>query len=514
MDEIKKDTTNDEQDDLSEDAVVIGGRGEKARKCVSASSFTIKLEVMPEVRQLTEKLTGISEQPEKKPPEKTTGISEQPEKKPPENPTGTAEQPEKKSPENPTGTAEPSEKKPPENPTGTAEPSEKKTTEQPKKSTSDQSAQQSGVSSIRVSKRSDAADQDRKPRITKKAVIIAVTTLFVLLAGIGIYEFVKLSSIVDSVNYVPGGLSFEKVDVLVSESDLGEFVSHTDETKNILLCGCDIDENGISRSDSMIILSIDHTHQKIKMTSLMRDMYVQIPRYGKNKLNASFTFGGGDLLLKTIYANFGMKIDKYACVDYAVFASVVDDLGGVDIDIEEMELEQFNRYVRGGKKNRIAEAGRHHLNGQQALSYCRIRKVGSDTARTARQRRVLNEILKKCRGLSPLHAQKLLGVVAPFITTNMTRDEMTSLLMEGLQCLQYDTMGLRIPMDGAWKDKKKNGIWYVDVDLNKNARYLHQFIYGDNETAQALADRQNKSDDQKDEYARNKYERNKKKKKQ
>ena len=108
----------------------------------------------------------------------------------------------------------------------------------------------------------------------------------------------------------------------------------------------------------------------------------------------------------------------------------------------------------------------------------------------------------------------MLGVVAPFITTNMTRDEMTSLLMEGLQCLQYDTMGLRIPMDGAWKDKKKNGIWYVDVDLNKNARYLHQFIYGDNETAQALADRQNKSDDQKDEYARNKYERNKKKKKQ
>ena len=222
MDEIKKDTTNDEQDDLSEDAVVIGGRGEKARKCVSASSFTIKLEVMPEVRQLTEKLTGISEQPEKKPPE---------------NPTGTAEQPEKKPPENPAVTPEPSEKKSPENPTGTAEPSEKKTTEQPKKSTRDQSAQQSGVSSIRVSKRSDAADQDRKPRITKKAVIIAVTTLFVLLAGIGIYEFVKLSSIVDSVNYVPGGLSFEKVDVLVSESDLGEFVSHTDETKNILLCG-------------------------------------------------------------------------------------------------------------------------------------------------------------------------------------------------------------------------------------------------------------------------------------
>ena len=447
---------DDDKKEQSREAIVLGGSGENACQCVSAASWNIKLEVLPEVRELSEKLTGKAELPGGKPTERKTEKTPQ------------------KSPEKGKGS----------------------------------SAGSVGTSDSRET------GKKKKPRATKKTALIAAAALFVMMAAFAIYEAVKIAGIVDSVNYVPGGLSFDKVNVLVSESELGGFVSHTDETKNIMLCGCDVDENGISRTDSMIILSIDHAHKKIKMTSLMRDMYLQIPGHGKNKLNASFTFGGGDLLLKTIYANFGMKIDKYACVDYAVFASVVDDLGGVDIDIEEMELEQFNKYVRGGKKNRIAEAGRHHLNGQQALSYCRIRKVGSDTARTARQRRVLNEILKKCRGLSPLQAQKLLGVVAPFITTNMTRDEMTSLLMEGLQCLQYDTMGLRIPMDGAWRDKKKNGIWYVDVDLNKNARYLHQFIYGDNETAQALADRQNKSDDQKDEYARNKYERNKKKKKQ
>ena len=261
----------------------------------------------------------------------------------------------------------------------------------------------------------------------------------------------------------------------------------------------------------MIILTIDHEHQKIKMTSLMRDMYLKIPGHGKNKLNASFTFGGGDLLLKTIYSNFGMKIEKYVCVDYEVFASVVDDLGGVEIDVEEMELEQFNKYVRGGKKNRITEAGRYNLNGQQALSYCRIRKVGSDTARTARQRRVLKEIMRKSRSLSPLKAQKMLEVVAPFVTTNMSRDEMTSLLMEGLQCLNYDTMGLRIPVDGTWTDKKTNRVWYIEVDLNQNARYMKQFIFGDNETAQELADRQQKSDEQSDQYNRNKYAKNKKK---
>ena len=105
----------------------------------------------------------------------------------------------------------------------------------------------------------------------------------------------------------------------------------------------------------------------------------------------------------------------------------------------------------------------------------------------------------------------MLEVVAPFVTTNMSRDEMTSLLMEGLQCLNYDTMGLRIPVDGTWTDKKTNRVWYIEVDLNQNARYMKQFIFGDNETAQELADRQQKSDEQSDQYNRNKYAKNKKK---
>lgn len=426
-----------------EDAVVVGGNGDNARKCISAASGDVALKVLPEVQELAALLTGRADP----------------------------------SPEKPTQ---------PEN---------------------------SRATSCDVAEKPDARGREKKTRGKKKAVLIAAAVFLVLLTGFGIYEYIKISSIMDSVNYVPDGLRFDKVDVLVSESEVSGFVSHTDETKNILLCGSDIDQNGISRTDSMIILTIDHTHQRIKMTSLMRDMYLQIPGHQKNKLNASFTFGGGELLLKTIYSNFGMRIDQYVCVDYEVFASVVDSLGGVEIDIEEMELEQFNKYVRGGKKNRITEAGRYHLNGQQALSYCRIRKVGSDTARTARQRRVLREIMRKCRSLSPFQAQRVLGVVAPFVTTNMTRDEMVSLLMEGLQCLDYETMGLRIPVDGTWKDKKTDRSWYVVVDLNQNARYLNKFIYGDNETAQTLADRQQKSDDQNSEYSRKQYEKNRKKKK-
>ena len=355
----------------------------------------------------------------------------------------------------------------------------------------------------------------KRVRKTSKIKKIALTVSIVFavgVIGIIIYVLYSMNSIVNSINYVPNSLSFDKVELLVSDSEMYDFVSHTDETKNILLCGSDIDKYGVSRTDSMIILTIDHTHKKIKMTSLMRDMYVQIPGHGKNKLNAAFTYGGGNLLLKTIYSNFGIKIDRFVCVDYKVFASVVDTLGGVEVEIEEMELEQFNKYVSGGKKNRIAKAGTYNMNGKQALSYCRIRKVGTDTARTARQRKVLREIMKKCRSLSPTEAQRILSIAAPYVTTNMSRDEMTSLAMEGLGSLKYDTMGLRIPMDGAWGDLKIDGIWYVEVDLKKNARFISQFIYGDDETAQKLADKQQKSDDKKAESARSAYERNNKKK--
>ena len=422
---------------LGDEAVVVGGSGANARQCLSAASYNVKFESLPEVRELAELITNRPVQPEK--------------------PNVDSNSP------------------------------------------------------IRVSKRSDAQYNAEKPHSARKVIAVAVAVIFAAVAAFGIYEAYRMRRIVDSVNYVKSNLNFDDINALVSQSDADFIVSHTDETKNILLCGCDIDENGISRTDSMIILSIDHAHRKIKMTSLMRDMYLKIPGHGKNKLNAAFTFGGGDLLMETIYLNFGMRIDRYVCVDYAAFAAVVDDLGGVEVEIEEMELEQFNKYVQGGKKNRITEAGRYNFNGQQALSYCRIRKVGTDTARTARQRNVLREIMKKCRSLSPLKAQRILSVVAPCVTTNMTRDEMNSLLWEGLSSLNYDTMGLRIPIDGTWKDKKTGNAWYVEVNLNQNAGYLNQFIYGDDEAAQELADQQQKTDEQKTEYDRSKYEKNKKK---
>ncbi len=329
----------------------------------------------------------------------------------------------------------------------------------------------------------------------KRAVISLM--LFVISAGI-IFAAVKVKnimSIFDSINYVSSTQRASDADLFVDRSYVEQHVSHSDETKNILLIGYDVDTNGFSRSDSMIILSLDHAHKKIKLTSLMRDMYVTIPNMGKHKLNAAYFYGGGSLLTDTIYANLGLDIDKYVSVDYSVFADIVDCIGGVQIYIMEAELEQFNKYV-SGKQNKLDAAGTYNMNGQQALAYCRIRKgVGTDTARTSRQRYVLEKIIKKCSKMQFYELEALMAKIAPGVTTNFTQGEMVSMLAEGFVSMDYDTSQMRIPMDGTWQGKYIDKIWYMTFDLEQNAQYLNDFIYGDDEISEPLANQLKESDE-------------------
>lgn len=338
------------------------------------------------------------------------------------------------------------------------------------------------------SPKSDRANiRKRKKSSPVKRLLIAV--FLTALSAAVVFVAVKAVSIMNafnSINYVTPSNRTSNTDLYVNRSVVQANVSHSDETKNILLLGCDVDEYGVSRSDSLIILSLDHEHKKIKMTSLMRDMYVQIPNYGKHKINASYVYGGGDLVLDTIYSNFGLNIDNYICVDYTLFAEIVDYIGGIDVYIEKFELEQFNKYVNG-EDNQIQEAGTYHFNGQQALSYCRIRKVGTDTARTARQREVLNKIIDKCSKMSFGKLEKMLGVIAPKLTTNFTQSEMLGLMAEGFVSLDYDTDQMRIPADGTWRGEYIGEIWYLVFEQEQNAQYLTDFIYGDDEISTALS---------------------------
>lgn len=247
---------------------------------------------------------------------------------------------------------------------------------------------------------------------------------------------------------------------------------------NILLLGVDGDANSTSRSDSMILLSVDYAHAKIKLTSFLRDSWVEIPSKGKKaKLNAACTYGGPQLVVDTIEYNFGVDIDHFVMVDFKMFTQIIDNLGGVDVEVTKKEAEFINRTTR-----QTVEYGESvNLNGAEALVYCRIRKLDSDYMRTERQRKVITALIEKAKTAG---IAKLIGTVYdvfPLIQTDMSPGEIIVLgLKAGFGALAFDIQQTRVPIDEHMKASTVNGQWVEVLDLEATKEYLIEFIYTNN----------------------------------
>ena len=271
-----------------------------------------------------------------------------------------------------------------------------------------------------------------------------------------------------------------------NSSETGSDTEKTDDVFNILVIGCDTrKKGGVGRSDAMILFSVNEKTKKIHMTSIMRDSYVAIPGKKNNRINAAYAFGGGSLLLETIATNFDVDVDKYVSFDFYSFVDVVDSMGGIEIEVTEEEIPYLNAYVRelnklNGRKEGIyyvTQSGLQHLNGTQALGYTRIRYVGDgDFDRTGRQRKVIARIFEKAKTMNLLEINDLLNAFLPQVTTNLTQQEILSLLLKALDYLQYDLESHRIPVDGSWKYMRVNGMSVLGIDLEKNQKALKEFI--------------------------------------
>ena len=207
----------------------------------------------------------------------------------------------------------------------------------------------------------------------------------------------------------------------------------------------------------------------------MRDMYVQIPGYSDNKINAAYAFGGFELLKATIEKNFGITVDHFAEVDFFAFKKVVDIVGGVYIDLNGEEA-----YALKGKGHRTVE-GRNRLDGDAALEYCRMRYVGhSDYERTERQRRTLDAIYSRLRETATIPViLDFIDEIFPLITTDMSNGEIVTMAMDlyGLNIANVDQF--RLPVDGAFSEAYVNGMAVLLPDLEKNREYLWDIIYGE-----------------------------------
>lgn len=259
--------------------------------------------------------------------------------------------------------------------------------------------------------------------------------------------------------------------------------------KNILLIGNDSrteDESG--RSDAMILVSISDKTNSIHMTSLLRDIYVDIPGHDGNRLNAAYAYGGPELLMETLEENFDIEVNRYMLVNFQAFANLVDAVGGVDLDVTNEEVQLINGYLveynqlegraEGTDYLDTSLSGNIHLNGPQALAYCRNRYIGSDFARTERQRNVLSAAMKKAPIALVTNGGALVDGLMSNITTNLTQTELSGLMMQAPAMLTYDMVQGSIPLDGTYSNANIRGMAVLEVDFEANKDYIQKEIYG------------------------------------
>ena len=204
--------------------------------------------------------------------------------------------------------------------------------------------------------------------------------------------------------------------------------------KNIALFGLDSTDGETGRSDAIMIATVDPIHNKVKLTSIMRDSYVYIDGYGNDKINHAYAYGGPELSIKTINENFGLNIEDFVSVNFSSLPVIINILGGVDIEITEEELQYINDYINdinnrdGTASPNITYAGVQHLDGTQALAYSRIRYTsGGDYKRTERQRTVLEALFNKLTSASVSSYNSLLNKVLPYVQTNLNTGDILSL---------------------------------------------------------------------------------------
>lgn len=324
----------------------------------------------------------------------------------------------------------------------------------------------------------------------KKFIKIMLIIILVALLGSAGYIYTLLDSIKEA-----GLVNPDTGKPIKDPSELGIGPSAPDSSEtgviNIMLFGTDNrNKNQKSRSDAMMIASIDKNNKTVKITSLMRDMYVPIPGQQDNRINTAYIYGGPSLSIKTVNLLFNMDITDYISVDFFSLEMIIDEVGGVPIEVKKREVKEINKLAReldqiindGTSTPPLTEAGLQVLSGRQAVSYSRIRSVGRDDfERTERQRRVLNELFKKGKSLPLTKVPGLVSKLLPEVETSLTKTEIVDLAVAMIGFSTSDIEQFRLPADGHYKDETIRKMRVLNPNIEKNKELLHEFIYGADE---------------------------------
>lgn len=272
---------------------------------------------------------------------------------------------------------------------------------------------------------------------------------------------------------------------VVPESSVAE-ENKLEGTQDFVIFGVDSRENNVgkgTRSDSIMIVHVDHDNKVVRLTSIYRDCMMKIEGHDFNKAAHAHSYGGPELAIQMLNENLDLDLEKYITVNFINVGDLVDEIGGVEQDIDDDEVDQINglisgvNAVRGTSSGTIKSAGTYTLDGTQAVAYSRIRHTaGADYKRTERQRTILFKIFQKAKDLDIVTRLKLASDMLDEIGTNYRTDEITELLQD----LSSYTIEDMTAYPQTFYGGKVSGAWYeVPVTLVDMATGVHEFLYGE-----------------------------------
>ncbi|EOU1468767.1 LCP family protein [Clostridium perfringens] len=300
------------------------------------------------------------------------------------------------------------------------------------------------------------SDKTKNSRI----IYIIITLIIAILIGLG-GGFYYLNFKINKVQKV----EINKENLSINEKQVKE----EKHIKNIALFGIDAPKGKVGRSDAIMILTLDEEHKVMKLTSIMRDSYVNIPGHGDDKINHAYAFGGPELAMKALNENFKVNVEDFMAVNFTSLPEIIDKLGGVKINIIPEEIH----HIPG-----ITSPGEQVLNGEQALAYSRIRyATGGDYKRTERQRVVLEAVFEKLKSTPTKEYPSLIDDFLSYIETNMSSMDMIKLAKDAAPLVKGNLETSRFPLDGYCDGKMINGVWYLVYDRQATLNQIQEYIY-------------------------------------
>jgi len=323
---------------------------------------------------------------------------------------------------------------------------------------------------------------NKRKKSRKKTIIISCVAVLIVILGIGLFYGNNLLSKMKRSDIDENDLGIkDEVKEKLQTSEIKDIV-------NIAILGVDETKTDVGRSDALMIATFDPVHKKLKITSIMRDTYAEIPDYGKDKINHAHAYGGPQLSIKTLNQNFGLNIEDYVKINFKELKKLVDAIGGIDMKLSDEEIVEVDKYIVrvSSKSNTPAktlvkdESGKVHMNGFQTLGYCRIRSTANgDFDRTERHRKIMTEMFNKISKAGTAELASMATKLLPYVETSLSNKEIINLAANVLNLGTKNIEQERFPRDEYTHNSKINDVFYLCYDEDYTEEQIHEYIFND-----------------------------------